>query len=249
MAWVLAGFTFVLTVADIAVTAQYRHLLSEAAVAEHGFPFVNAAVLGSAVLGAVIIARYERHPIGWLLCLIGSTGAFSLLTESYGIWVVQEGGPGARSLAGVSGWLSALVGGQVAIGGLALMFLLAPDGHLLSRRWRYAAAAPAIGVLCCALALLTSNPTTFDLQTMDSGPVRGVLFSVGFLMITVGLVAAVVSMVLRLRRSRGELASRCCRSPCPWCWWRSVSRASLWCRAPTAAGRPWRRRCRCSWPT
>ena len=30
-------------------------------MAEHGFPFVNGAVLGSAVLGAVIIARYERH--------------------------------------------------------------------------------------------------------------------------------------------------------------------------------------------
>ena len=61
VAWVLAGLTGVLCVADVVVTAQYRPLLSEAAVAEHGFPFVNGAVLGSAVLGAVIIARYERH--------------------------------------------------------------------------------------------------------------------------------------------------------------------------------------------
>jgi uncharacterized membrane protein YidH (DUF202 family) len=204
VAWVLAGLTFVLTVADILVTAQYRPLLSEAAVAEHGFPFVNGAVLGSAVLGAVIIARYERHAVGWLLCLVGSTGAFSLLTESYGIWVVHEGGPGSRSLAGVSGWLSALVGGQLAIGGLALMFLLAPDGQFLSRRWRYAALAPAAGVVSCAAALVTSPPTTFDLQTMDAGPVRGPLFSLGFLLITLGLVASVVSMVVRLRRSRGE---------------------------------------------
>ena len=204
VAWVLAVLTGVLSVADVVVTAQYRPLFSEAAVAEHGFPFVNGAVLGSAVLGAVIIARYERHAVGWLLSLVGSSGAFSLLTEAYGIWAVAEGGPGARSLAGVSGWLSALLGGQVAIGGLALMFLLAPDGRFLSRRWRYVAAVPAVGVLLCTLSLLMANPTTFDLQSRDDGLVRGLLFSVGFLLIIVGLVASVVSMVVRLRRSRGE---------------------------------------------
>ena len=204
VAWVLAGLTFVLCVGDAVVTAQYRPLLSEAAVAEHGFPFVNGAVLGSAVLGAAIIARYERHAVGWLLSLIGFTGAFSLLSEAYGIWVVQEGGPGTRSFAGVSGWLSALLGGQLAIGGLALMFLLAPDGHFLSRRWRRVAAAPAVGVLLCSLALFSSNPTTFDLESMDRGPVRGLLFTLGFLLISIGLVASVVSMVFRLRRSRGE---------------------------------------------
>jgi N-terminal 7TM region of histidine kinase len=204
VAWVLAGLTGVFCVADVVVTAQYRPLLSEAAVAEHGFPFVNGAVLGSAVLGAVIIARYERHAIGWLLNLIGFTGAFSLLTEAYGIWVVSEGGPGSRSLAGVSGWLSSLVGGQLAIGGLALMFLLAPDGQFLSRRWRYVAAVPAVGVLFATLALLATNPTTFDLQSRDTGLVRGLLFTLGFLMICIGLVASGVSMVLRLKRSRGE---------------------------------------------
>jgi hypothetical protein len=205
VAWVLAGLTLVLSVADVVVTAQYRPLLSEASVAEHGFPFVEGAVLGSAVLGAAIITRYERHAVGWLLSLVGSTGAFSLLTESYSIWVVSDGGPGSRSLAGVSGWLSALLGGQLAIGGLALMFLLAPDGRLLSRRWRVAAAAPAAGVLVCIVALLTADPTTFDLQTMDSGPVRGPLFNLGFSLITLGLVAAVASLVVRLRRSRGEV--------------------------------------------
>jgi hypothetical protein len=204
VAWVLAGLTSVLCAADIIVTAQYRPLLSEAAVAEHGFPFVDGAVLGSAVLGAAIIARYERHAVGWLLSLIGSTGAFSLLTESYGIWVVSEDGPGSRSLAGVSGWLSSLLGGQLAIAGLALMFLLAPDGRFLSRRWRYVAMAPAVGVLSCTVGLLTSNPTAFDLQSEDTGPVRGVLFTFGFLLISLGLVASVVSMVLRLRRSEGE---------------------------------------------
>ena len=58
-------------VADVVVTAQYRPLLSETAVAVHGFPFVHGAVLGSSVMGAPIITRYDRHPIGWLLSIIG----------------------------------------------------------------------------------------------------------------------------------------------------------------------------------
>ena len=56
MAWVLAGVTLLLAVADGIVTAQYRHLLSEEAVAEHGFPFVDGAVLGCALMGAVIVS-------------------------------------------------------------------------------------------------------------------------------------------------------------------------------------------------
>jgi hypothetical protein len=204
VAWVLAGVTAVLCVADVVVTAQFRPLLSEAAVAEHGFPFVNGAVLGSAVLGAAIIARYERHSVGWLLSVIGCTGAFSLLAESYGIWVVTAGGPGSRSVAGVSGWLGALFGGQLAIGGLALMFLVAPDGRFLSRRWRYVATAPALGILLCWAALMSYDPTTFDLEDTERGAVRGLLFTGGFLLISIGMVASVASMVLRMRRSRGE---------------------------------------------
>ena len=103
IAWVLTGITLVAVVADIVVTAQYRTLFSEDAVAVHGFPFVDLAVLGAAVLGALILTQDGRHPIGLLLLLIGFTGAVSLLTEAYSIWVIDENGPGSRSLAGVVG--------------------------------------------------------------------------------------------------------------------------------------------------
>ena len=75
-------------------------------MAVHGFPFVDGAVLGCAVMGALIVSRDERHPIGWLLSVVGLTSAVSLLTEAYSIWVVTEGGPGSRSLGGVLGWVS-----------------------------------------------------------------------------------------------------------------------------------------------
>ena len=94
-------------VVDIAVTAAYSSLFSEAAVAVHGFPFTQLAVLG---LGGCWVRSscraYERHAVGVLLSLIGVLSSFSLVTEAYHIWVIDEGGPGPADLAAVAGWLS-----------------------------------------------------------------------------------------------------------------------------------------------
>ena len=206
VAWALAGVTLVLVVVDGVVTAQYRHLLSEAAVAEHGFPFVDGAVLGCAAMGAVIISADSRHPIGWLLSIIGVATALSLVTEAYALWVLHEGGPGPSSLGGLAGWVSSLLGGQLAFAGLGLMFLLAPDGHFLSHRWRYAAWVIGTGELLCVLGVVSMNPATFDVivRSDDIGAVRGVLLSLGFLLISVGLLASLASMLVRLHRSQGE---------------------------------------------
>jgi len=130
IAWIMACVTAVVVVVDVVISAQAVPLMSETAIAVHGFPFVHGAVVGSAVMGALIISRYERHPIGWLLSVVGTVSAFSVLTEAYAYWVLEADGPGPTSLGNVAAWVSALLGGQIAIAGLTLMFLLAPDGHL-----------------------------------------------------------------------------------------------------------------------
>ncbi|HWM74720.1 MAG TPA: hypothetical protein VNQ53_13305 [Nocardioides sp.] len=203
-AWVLAAVTFVFVAADIAVVAAYSSLFSEESVAVHGFPFTQAAVLGSALMGAVILARYERHAVGVLLSVIGVTSSFSLLTEAYNVWVIDHGGPGPSDLASVAGWVSLLLGGQFAFALIAVMFLLAPDGQFLSLRWRWAARAIAAGLVICSVVLASVDPTDIDVREADVGGVRGPFFSVGFFLICGGLVAALVSMWIRFRRSRGE---------------------------------------------
>ena len=203
VAWSLAVLTGVLALADVAVTAAYRPLFSEASVAEHGFPFLTGAVVLTAVLGAVIVSRYEAHPIGWLLVLVGLTSSFSILTEAYSIWVLTADGPGPDELAGVLGWLSAVTGGQLAIGGIAMIQLLAPDGRLPSRRWRVVAVMIGLGELLYLVGLSAGDPTEFDIERSSLGPVRDVLVALGFVLVVLGLCAAVVSMVLRLRRSDG----------------------------------------------
>jgi GAF domain-containing protein len=202
----LAWLTAALVTLDVVVSAQSVALWSETAVAVHGFPFIHGAVLGSAVMGALIVGRYPRHPIGWLLSVVGAAGAVSLVTEAYAFWVQEDDGPGSASLGGVAAWASTLFGGQVVIAGLALMFLLAPDGRLLSPRWRYAAWLTGCGALLCMVAVLSIPPASFRLYTSEErmGPVRQAALSIGFLAILAGLAASVVSMLIRLRRSQVE---------------------------------------------
>jgi len=204
VAWTLTALTVVLTVADGWVTSAYRPLLSEEAVAVHGFPLVDAAAVGSAAMGALIVSRYPRHLIGWLLCLTGVDAAISMLTEAYNVWATTAGGPGSHSGGAVAGWISALLGGQLSLAILAVLFLVAPDGHLLSRRWRIAAVVTLAGLGFHTVGLLTLSPTRFDPEMHEVGPVGGVFLTAGFPLIIVGLIAATVSMVRRLLRSQGE---------------------------------------------
>ncbi|TCC30015.1 hypothetical protein [Kribbella speibonae] len=202
--WVLAALTVLFAGADLWVTSLYRPLLSEEAVAVHGVPFVSIAVIGCAAMGALIVARWARHPVGWLLCLIGCTSSISLLAEAYSVWVVTADGPGSRSLGGIAGWIASLLGGQLSLAALAVVFLVAPDGHLLSRRWRAAVVVVLVGYGTYAGMLLTLSPTRCDIDDHNLGQLGKLLSLIGLPFIAGGLVAAMVSTVLRLRRSQGE---------------------------------------------
>ena len=210
VAWTLAAIACAFVVADVVVTAQAVELVSETAIAVHGFPIIHGAAAGSALMGALIVSRYERHPIGWLLCLVGFSGSASLLAEGYAYWVQEAGGPGSDRLAAVAAWISLLFGGQILIGVLALLFLLAPDGRLLSPRWRFVAWAICGGTALCLVAIASMNPTGVALMPgdRDIGIVRSAMLSVGFLTIACGLLTSVVSMLIRLRRSAGEERSQ-----------------------------------------
>lgn len=205
-AWLLTVTTAVLLVADVVVAAQSISLLSETAVAVHGLPLVHGAALGCALMGALILERHPRQPIGWLLSSVGVVTSISLLAEAYAYWVQEADGPGSQAMGGVAAWLAQLTGGQVAVALLALMYLVAPDGHFQSRRWRYAAVLPVVGMLMYLAVLFSIDPRDFRLVSPQEalGPTRSFLVSAGFLTITAGMLLAWVSMTQRFRRSQGE---------------------------------------------
>lgn len=206
LAWSMVAITLLFVVAEAVVIGQYLPLLSENAVATLGFPFIPGAVLGCGVMGALIIGRHSRHVVGWLLSVVATVGAVSIALEAYTIWVQAHDGPGSPVLAGYAGWLSALVGGQIALMGISFIFFLVPDGHLPSPRWRFAVAVPALGGLLCILAIGTADPRTFSVvqQSGLAQSTNGVVLDIGFLLIIAGLLLSLLGLLVRLARSHGE---------------------------------------------
>ena len=206
LAWLLVVLSAMCAVADTVVVSSFQPLLSEATIAVHGWPLVNLAALGSAVMGALVISRYPRNPIGWLLSVVGVTTSVSLLAESYSIWVVDEGGPGSGWAGEAAGVIAAMLGGPIALSGLAVMFLLAPDGHFLSRRWRHVGALAVLGLVLFIVGLANESPRDVAGRGRPENVdvVASAFVTVGVLAIAIALLGAVACMVIRLRRSDGE---------------------------------------------
>jgi hypothetical protein len=206
VAWSLAGLAVVCAVADTAITAAFRPLFGEESVAVHGWPLVTGATAGCATMGALIVSRAARSVMGWVLCIVGCSSAVSLVAEVYSVWVTEHDGPGSDFVGHLAGWVSAALGAPLALAGLTLMFLLAPDGRLPSRRWRHNARAPFVGLAFWEAGLLITPPSQFVVGDNGSheSPLAGLLSGVGLLVISIGLIGAVISLVLRLRRAVGE---------------------------------------------
>ena len=202
----LAVVSVVLVVVDTVIVAASMPLFSTRSVGLHGWPLVDIASAGSAVLGAVIVAANPRHAIGWLLNVIGASTSFSLLAESYAVWVLDYDGPGPTRAADFAGWLSAFTGGALALAGLSVTFLLVPTGRLLSRGWRWVELMAGIGYLsfCAGIVVIGPHQTANqDEDTADGDPLAQVLLSAGILLIFAAVFASVVCMLIRLRRAEG----------------------------------------------
>ena len=118
------------------------------------YPFVVAAVAAPAGVGALIVARRPRNPIGWILVLGGLSLAAVLAAEPYA-WAALEAHP--ETLPGGS-W-AALVSSLWPVffaWPLALVFVF-PDGRLPSRRWRPFALFAAGSMILLVVLLVLSE--------------------------------------------------------------------------------------------
>jgi hypothetical protein len=163
------------------------------------------------VVGAVIVAHRPGNAIGWIFCAIGLLSATGTLALDYAeyAYVTRPGSlPGAVLAAWYQWW-------WLPVFALVIVFtpLLFPTGRLLSAHWRPVAvlAAAAITVIIVLHALkptirlqnenyTVSNPIGLaGVPHPELGTQGAVLFGV----LAFCAVAAVVSLVLRFRRSRG----------------------------------------------
>jgi signal transduction histidine kinase len=203
LAWGLSILTVTVLVGGAGIVLTHEHRTAT----EGGFsnfPVLPLTTAAGATVGALIVSRHPRHPVGWLFVSCYLATAFGLLFEYHAErGLTEDFGPGG--LAHTSAWLANVNGLQVQIFLVTMLLLLFPEGRLLSRGWLPAAVlavASLIGV-AAAIGVATGPPTVAELLVGPAeGPAAWAVQTVGGLQLAV-LVAAVAAFVLRLRRSGG----------------------------------------------
>lgn len=170
------------------------------------------SILMFPAVGIIIFSQRPQHPIGWLFCVMNLGWAINNFAGSYVRYGLSAAKPGLPALDLVA-WLYTWPG-DISLGLLLLMVLLFPDGTLLSHRWR------PVAWLIVGVAVAASLAQALGAGTLDSsigvavnnpvglpGPVGELLSIIGGLSqiaLVVLFIVAAVSMLLRLRRARGQ---------------------------------------------
>ncbi len=166
--------------------------------------------LSFATVGALVASRQPRNAIGWIFCALGVCNSLAAASQGYAIYALLTG-PAYLPGGAVANWLSSLLAGPIVFAMFALVLLLFPDGRPLSSSWR-----AVVWLDLAAIALIFGfafKPGPLDTSLLDADNPFGIkgagaLFeALGIVGIFLALAAAAtgaVSLVLRLRRSRGD---------------------------------------------
>jgi hypothetical protein len=165
-----------------------------------------------ATIGALLISRYLRHPIGWIFMTIGLGTALGNLAQQYAIYSLFTS-PTSLLPAGVgAAWLGAWL--WVASAGVIIFVpLLVPSGRPSTSRWRpvvWAAAAALVAIVVTFMFkpglvdIGTQYPVANPLGIAGSRPAMDVIQSLAGITYLLLLVVAIGGLLLKVRRSRGE---------------------------------------------
>jgi hypothetical protein len=205
LAWSLWALSLASAAAGVAFGAL--NSLSQAPVLDVLFLLLFMSFV---TVGALVASRRPRNAVGWTFCALGLCGTLAVAGEGYALYALETR-PG--SLPGGEGmvWLSGLLGGPIGFAMFALVLLLFPDGRLLSRRWR-----PFVWLDLIAVALIFAfafKPGPIGASLLDvanpfgiegAGALLDTFGIAGIFLALAAAVAGAVSLVIRLRRARGD---------------------------------------------
>lgn len=143
------------------------------------------------LVGGVIASRLPGHRFGWVVLAIGALGAMAAASAS---------APGPWAVHWVGYWVWWL-----PLGLLPVALLLFPTGRLPSRRWRWVLGLAGVGLLAPALGLAIArylHPDPLGLSGSvdpEAGQPWVLLSQVGAVVAAAALVAALLSLVVRVR--------------------------------------------------
>ena len=211
LAWSLAGLSVAMFLASVALFFLARSApvpSGSSASRTVGDLLISAPILAFPIVGALIASRRPHNPTGWICLADGLLLMLLGLFDSYSVYGLAKPGsvPFPVAAAGLGEWLWVPTVGLLAI----YLVLLFPDGRLPSRRWRPLAwLSGAIIVLASVGSGLSPGPIAelggvrnpFGLERQPWVAYVANALLVPFLAC---ILASVVSLILRYRRSGGE---------------------------------------------
>jgi hypothetical protein len=170
----------------------------------------DLTIVGTAVVGAVLVSRRPRNPVGWILCGIGFTASLGQFAWNYGYYAVTLGA-GSAPFGLPTFWLGTWIW-LVPLGvGLPTLTVRLPNGHAAGAlRLVDWLAVGGTAALIVATALMPGplDPRSTVLNPFGI-PGAGRWFIAlrwaGYLAVGAAVVAAVAWLVNRLRGSHGEV--------------------------------------------
>ncbi len=242
LAWAL----WALTMLAIPVIAWLDHLSRRAgrpdlAQLTMGAVPPELAAVSAATVGAVLASRRPRHPVGWLLLILGLALNASGVAAAYAAYGLVAR-PGALPAAGAVA-RSSPVFVLTALPALSFVLLLTPTGSLPSPRWRWWAWVTVVAPVSLLVAVAVARGPLDPRYQVESSPLDfrglgGALLVVNQVALGVTLLAVVVaagSLVVRFRRAEGME-----RQQLRWVAWAAalVALAAIAALASAALGLP-----------
>jgi hypothetical protein len=209
LAWPLCLLCVALAAACLIFRLLNGHTLYEMVLTDSPTTVALATLIVSfSVVGALIASHRPENPIGWIFLAVGCFQGLLSAADQYAIYALLTN-PGALPLGAEASWLGQWVWAPGL--GLILVFLplLFPDGHSPSHRWRPVAwlGGLSIGLTVVSSTILLWPERGPALVTGDESPSHVVHVLIDFIavpMLFVAGVGAVISLLVRFRRARGD---------------------------------------------
>ena len=161
-------------------------------------------------LGVVIINRRPRNPIGWIFLIVSTSYVLSALAVGTLLYTSISAAPLGPLLFNLANWAGIWVWLPAQLLPLTFVFLLFPDGHLPSRRWRPVGWAAGLGLVVLMMAMAAHPGPLADWQTppnpfgiVGAESILDNLITAGSILLAIGVFGSMAAIAVRFRRSEG----------------------------------------------